>query len=107
MHRDSGPATVSSAAASGVLGSGISNVANVDLHSDLSLEHGGCRRCSSLVVESEGQWRQHTMLKIGNLEQEEAIVTPLSASVAAVGMVVVVVFILRRRVLYTPRVTTT
>ena len=101
MHRDSGPATVSSAvvaAASGrggVLGSGISNVANVDLHSDLSLEHGGCRGCSPLVVESEGQWRQHTMLKIGNLEQEEAIVTPLSASVAAVdGMVVVVVFIL-------------
>ena len=73
MHRDSGPATVSStAAASGVLGSGISNVANVDLHSDLSLEHGGSRRCSSLVVESEGQWRQHTMLKIGNLEWNRA-----------------------------------
>ena len=67
----------------------ISNVTNVDLHSDLSLEHGGCRRGTPFVVESEGQWRQHTMLKIGNLEQEEAIVTPLSASVAAVdGMVV-------------------
>ena len=78
MHRDSGPATVSSAAAaSGVLGSGISNVANVDLHSDLSLEHGGCCGSTSLVVESEGQWRKHTMLKIGNLEQEEAIVTLL------------------------------
>ena len=75
MHRDSGPATVSSAvvaAASGsgggVLGSGISNVANVDLHSDLSLEHGGCRCGTPFVVESEGQWRKHTMLKISYLE---------------------------------------
>ena len=46
----------------------ISNVTNVDLHSNLSLEHGGCRRGTPLVVESEGQWRKHTMLKISYLE---------------------------------------
>ena len=56
---------------------GFSNVANIDLHSYLSLEHGWCRGSTSLIVESEGQWRQYTMLKIGNLEQEEAIVTLL------------------------------
>ena len=48
------------------------NVAYVDLHSYLSLEHGRSCRCPSLVVESEGQWRKHTMLKIRNLKPEKA-----------------------------------
>ena len=47
-----------------------SNVANVDLHSDLSLEHGRRGGGTSLVVESEGKWRKHTMLKISNLKRE-------------------------------------
>ena len=47
------------------------NVAYVDLHSYLSLEHGRSCRCPSLVVESEGQWRKHTMLKIRNLKPEK------------------------------------
>ena len=48
------------------------NVAYVDLHSYLSLKHGRSCRCPSLVVESEGQWRKHTMLKIRNLKPEKA-----------------------------------
>ena len=47
------------------------NVADVDLHSYLSLKHGRSCRCPSLVVESEGQWRKHTMLKIRNLKPEK------------------------------------
>ena len=47
------------------------NIADVDLHSDLSLKHGGSGGGATLVVESEGQWRKHTMLKIRNLKPEK------------------------------------
>lgn len=52
-----------------ILSCRLCNVAYVDLHSNLSLEHGGCRGGASLIVEPEGQWRKHTMLKIGNLKE--------------------------------------
>ena len=81
MHRDSRPPMVAAAvtvatSTSRPVTSGvqafrvncISNVTNVDLHSDLSLEHGGCSCGTPLVIESEGQWRKHTMLKISYLE---------------------------------------
>ena len=57
----------------------LSNVANVDLHSNLSLEHCRRGRGTSLVVESEGQRRKHTMLEISNLKrkQKEPIVTKI------------------------------
>jgi hypothetical protein len=48
----------------------VADVIYIDLHSDLSLEHCWRRGCSSLIVESEGKWRKHTVLEISNLRKE-------------------------------------
>ena len=47
----------------------LGDVIDVDLHSDLSLEHCGSCCGTSFILQSKWKWRKHTMLKISNLEK--------------------------------------
>ena len=47
----------------------LSDVIDVDLHSDLSLEHCGSCCGTSFILQSKWKWRKHTMLKISNLKR--------------------------------------